>query len=81
MELIKQSIASLFSQLGEASDDISIAKFVELHGKLPGGTKLHEASFWSPSQACFLRECLVLDSAWAPVVDELNVKLHQHNRS
>jgi hypothetical protein len=48
-----------------------------LHGSLPGGTRLHEATFWSTSQASFLRDALVLDAAWAPVVDELNAKLHQ----
>jgi hypothetical protein len=29
------------------------------------------------SQASFLRDALMLDAAWAPVVDELNAKLHQ----
>jgi len=77
MELIEKSMANLFSQLGVASDDISIANFIELHGRMSGGMNLQDAAFWSPSQACFLRECLVLDAAWAPVVDELNAKLHR----
>jgi hypothetical protein len=77
MELIEKNMSSLFSQLGEASDDISIADFIELHGTLSGGTNLHDATFWSASQASFLRESLVLDAAWAPVADELNAKLHR----
>jgi hypothetical protein len=77
MELIEKNMTNLFLQLGEASDDISIARFIELHGALPGGTKLPDATFWSPSQSCFLRESLMLDAAWAPVVDELNEKLHR----
>jgi hypothetical protein len=76
MELIEKCMTSLFAQLGEDSDDISIANFIELHGRMSGNTNLHDAAFWSPSQACLLRESLILDAAWAPVVDELNSKLH-----
>ena len=77
MELLETNMHSLFAQLGEANDDASIARFIARHGQLPGGTPLHEARFWSPSQAAFLREAMVQDSTWAPVVDELNTKLHQ----
>ena len=77
MELIEKSMTDLFAQLVEASDYISIARFIELHAPLPGGTILSDAVLWSPSQSSFLREALVLDAAWAPVVDELNAKLHR----
>jgi hypothetical protein len=77
MELIEKNMSTLFAQLGEASDEAGIAHFIALHGSLSGGTHLHEAAFWSASQASFLREALVLDAAWAPVVDELNAKLHR----
>jgi hypothetical protein len=77
MELIEKSMSTLFAQLGEASDDISISLFIELHGTLTGATQLHEAPCWTASQASFLREALLLDAAWAPVVDELNVRLHR----
>ena len=76
MELIEKSMTALFEQLGEISDDAAISQFIELHGQLPGGTLLHEATFWSSSQACFLREAISLDAAWAPVVDELNAEMH-----
>jgi hypothetical protein len=77
MELIECNMHSLFAQLGEANTDLDIARFIAAHGDLPGGTRLHEASFWSASQAGFLREAILLDGAWAPVVDELNTKLHR----
>jgi hypothetical protein len=77
MELIDKNMNTLFAQLGEASDDASIELFIELHGSLNGNTQLHEALCWTASQASFLREALLLDAAWAPVVDELNTRLHR----
>ncbi len=76
MELIEKNMNSLFAQLGMASDDASIAVFIASHRTLDGSIPLHEAPFWSPSQANFLREALGQDAAWAPVVDELNASLH-----
>ena len=78
MELIETSLAKLFEQLGEASDEKSIDRFIAVHGNLPNDIHLHEANFWSVSQASFLKEAKKLDSAWSQVVDELNVKLHSH---
>jgi hypothetical protein len=76
MELLATNMRSLFAQLGEPNDDASIARFIEQHGNLTGGTCLHEANFWSPTQAAFLREAVQQDAAWATVVDTLNAKLH-----
>lgn len=76
MELIEKNMSSLFKQLGEMHDEVGIANFIERYGGLPGDTHLHEAAFWSVSQANFLREALVQDAAWAPVVDALNAMLH-----
>lgn len=76
MELIEKNMETLFAQLGESSDEAGIAHFVARHRGLSGDVHLHEAPFWSASQASFLREALSLDSSWAPVVDELNAKLH-----
>jgi hypothetical protein len=36
-----------------------------------------EAPFWSEAQGSFLKEQLMDDAEWAPVVDELNVRLHE----
>ena len=77
MELIDTSMTSLFAQLGEASDEASILRFMERHTPLPGPMHLYEGAFWSASQSTFLREALLLDAAWTSVVDELNVALHQ----
>jgi hypothetical protein len=76
MEPLAPDMPSLFAQLGEPNDATSIARFMEQHGHLRGNTKLHEAPFWSPSQAAFLRDAIVQDANWAPVVDELNAVLH-----
>ena len=76
MELMDKSMSALFAQLGEANDEASIKRFIAKNRRLDGSTPLHEAPFWSASQASFLREALALDAAWAPVVDELNVSLH-----
>ncbi|RFO97124.1 DUF2789 domain-containing protein [Rhodoferax lacus] len=77
MELIAPDMTSLFAQLGEPNDAASIARFMELNGHMRGHTKLHEAAFWSPSQAAFLRDAIALDANWAPVVDALNAGLHE----
>ena len=37
--------------------------------------RLHEAAFWTPAQADFLREEILEDADWAEAVDELNVRL------
>lgn len=77
MELLEPNMQSLFAQLGEASDEAAIARFIEKHGHLRGHTKLHEAAFWSESQSRFLRDALQQDGNWAPVVDALNARLHE----
>ena len=81
MEIIKPTLRILFAQLGEADDERAIALFVERNGPLAGGTRLHEATFWNPSQAAFLRDCTQQDASWAAVVDELNARLHQNDAS
>lgn len=77
MELIAPDMTSLFAQLGEPNDAASIARFMDLHGHMRGHTNLHEAAFWSPSQAAFLRDAIAQDANWAPVVDALNAGLHE----
>lgn len=67
---------SLFAQLGQADDLPAIARFIESHSPLPGATLLHEAAFWSASQATFLREAILDDAEWAAIVDVLNTELH-----
>ncbi|MGD8108940.1 DUF2789 domain-containing protein [Vibrio sp. TRT 21S02] len=75
MEIQPHTIPELFSQLGLGSSDDEIRDFVEHHNGLVVGTALHEAFFWSASQAAFLKEAIEDDADWAEVVDQLDVML------
>jgi hypothetical protein len=79
MELSKQTLASLFEQLGLPSDQKSIDQFVATHSPLPRDVLLSEASFWTPEQKLLLKEELQNDADWARSVDELNALLHYGN--
>lgn len=76
MERPVHNMSNLFAQLGRPDDEAAIARFIESHRPLAGGVRLHEAAFWSPAQAAFLREALLDDADWAEVADELNTNLH-----
>lgn len=76
MERPVHSMSNLFAQLGQASDEAAIASFIESKRPLANGVQLHEADFWSPAQAGFLRESIQQDADWAEVIDALNVELH-----
>ena len=76
MELPNKDLVMLFEQLGLDSDQASMDAFFASHS-LAHDTKLSEADFWSPSQAAFLRDEIREDAEWAPVVDELNARLHE----
>ena len=68
-------LADLFEQLGLPSSQADIQKFVREHRPLPDDLKLTDASFWTESQASFLREQIRLDAEWAMPIDSLNVQL------
>jgi Protein of unknown function (DUF2789) len=70
------NLTTLFEQLGLPSDEASINDFVEAH-PLDSETKLVDADFWTPPQAQLLRDWLLADGEEAPIVDELNVRLHR----
>jgi hypothetical protein len=72
-------MANLFAQLGEANDTISISRFIEAHRAMPSEVPLHEAEFWNPSQASFLRTAINDDADWAGVAENLNSALHAPN--
>lgn len=78
MELSNKDLGTLFEQLGLASDPASIDAFIARHYPLPDHIKVSEAPFWSAAQGAFLKEELLDDAEWAPVVDELNVRLHEN---
>lgn len=71
----------LFAQLGLPAEDAAIDGFIALHSPLPEDVRLAEAPFWSPAQAGFLREGVLVDADWAEVIDRLNGELHAGARS
>lgn len=81
MELPVKDLTTLFDQLGLDSDKASIDAFVAKHYPLPDDVKISEAPFWTPSQAAFLKEEIMNDAGWEPIVDELNVLLHENKPS
>ena len=74
------SFAELFTQLGLDADDKAIRGFLETHAPLAGEVRIEDASFWSTSQATFLREKILDDADWAEVVDQLNASLRAIKR-
>ena len=75
MEPVNPSLEKLFEQLGLDADEASIENFITAH-RLPDDVKLIDAEFWTPQQAAFLKEELRMVAEWAPIVDELNLRLH-----
>ena len=71
MEPSIHQLGDLFRQLGLPDDPASIESFIAAHRPLPAGVALADASFWTPSQAQFLREELSDDADWAEIVDTL----------
>ncbi|MEO7400101.1 MAG: DUF2789 domain-containing protein [Polaromonas sp.] len=69
--------SELFAQLGLPADEPAIRQFLAAHTPLPENIDLPDASFWSESQAAFLREEILEDADWAELVDQLNLALRQ----
>ena len=78
MEMPNKDLSTLFDQLGLESDPASIDAFIARHYPLADEVKVSEAPFWSDTQGAFLKEQMHMDAEWAPIVDELNVRLHAH---
>ena len=79
MERSPYDMSSLFAQLGEASDEAAIARFIRTHAPLDSDVRLHEADFWTSSQASFLREATLDDAEWVVIIDALNSEMHQRH--
>ncbi len=75
MDTSLHTMANLFLQLGLNNDEQAISDFIR-HHQLFDNEPLQYAHFWTPAQAAFIEECVVEDSDWAEVVDQLNVQLH-----
>lgn len=80
MDTHHKDMATLFEQLGLDSDPESIDAFIASHRPLADDQKVTEANFWSESQKAFLREEIMADADWEPIIDELNVRLHENIR-
>ncbi|WP_151670442.1 DUF2789 domain-containing protein [Nitrincola schmidtii] len=75
MDTSLHTMNTLFEQLGLPSSDAQIDQFINTHKLFSDNVKLEEATFWTDSQAGFLKEAIQSDSDWAEVVDELNTRL------
>jgi hypothetical protein len=77
MTLPSPRFHELFNQLGLGSEDHHIKQFIINNSPLADDIRLADASFWSPTQASFLREAFLMDSEWAALVDQLNAALRE----
>ncbi len=76
MEPPIHSLDSLFDQLGLDSTEAGIKDFINSNTPLSDNIELHNANFWNPSQASFLKQVKDEDADWAEIVDQLNAMLH-----
>jgi hypothetical protein len=77
MEQPTHNLVSLFKQLGLDNTNEAIEDFINKNRPVPSNLLLHEAEFWSASQASFLKEAIEEDADWAEIVDELNILLRR----
>ncbi len=75
MEVYQHEMSDLFEQLGLGSSPQQIKDFVKNHRNKRGTTSIYEATFWTKSQADFLKQALEQDADWAELVDQLDVML------
>lgn len=75
METLSHDIYSLFEQLGLDNNDAAIDAFINKHKPVAPHVLIHQADFWSRSQADFLQQAIEEDADWANAVDQLNTML------
>lgn len=71
------SMQDLFAQLGLSDAPADMQAFMARNRPLAPEVELADAPFWTSSQAEFLRNGLLEDTAWSIVIDQLNVALRQ----
>lgn len=79
MDTALHRFGDLFAQLGLPCDEQGIRRFLTVHSPLDEAVQLPDASFWTPTQATFLRESLLEDSDWAELVDQLSAALRSRD--
>ncbi len=70
-------LSEVFQQLGLPDDAVEIDKFITTHSPLDQDVKLVDAPFWTDAQRTFLKESYEKDADWIPMIDQLNVMLHE----
>ncbi|MGB2246739.1 MAG: DUF2789 domain-containing protein [Alcanivorax sediminis] len=76
MDTATHDLNTLFAQLGLDNSDDDIEEFIHTHsGQLSPSMQLHQAPFWTVSQARFLVEAVREDADWSEVVDSLSALL------
>lgn len=75
METPIHTMSSLFKQLGLDNSTKAISDFINNNKPIPKAKKLHEAAFWTESQAYCLQKMIDEDADWAEIVDQLNLLL------
>lgn len=74
MDTSPHNLAMLFAQLGLNNSKEGIEKFTCEHN-IDTDLTIDEASFWTESQAKFLKEAIDEDGDWSEVVDQLDIML------
>lgn len=75
MDAFSHNLNSLFEQLGIPSTDDEIMNFLLNNNKVPSHIQIHQAKFWSPAQAEFIRTALAENSSWSGVIGSLDTLL------
>ena len=77
MDAPVHQLSEVFQQLGLPDDAVEIDKFITTHSPLDQDVKLVDAPFWTDAQRAFLKESYEKDADWIPMIDQLNVMLHE----
>lgn len=75
MDSHHHTMGDLFAQLGLPDDPKAIKEFIRCHRPMDNQLSLHQAPFWTDSQASFLKEQWKADGDWVMLIDTLNVSL------
>lgn len=75
MEAQVHTLCNLFAQLGLPANKLAVEDFIAAHRPLANDVALYRAPFWSEAQRNFLKEEIIGDADWAPIIDELNARL------
>ena len=69
------TMKDLFTQLGLPNEPDEIDAFINEHNGLDKDIRIEDASFWTDSQATFIRASLLEDAEWAELIDHLSAML------